>query len=207
MFRMNVPEMLISSQRTQTTCWPISSSLAMREARRPSRCPRVSTTTSFWKTIAPPAALGLSSGEPLGLIFSDDATQRPSGEPGATLGDSARLCLIHDGLPRGQAHLLFLAGGERGRPVLPQHPGWQGRQSRRDVRQPPFSSAAPGGGAQPWLAEEGRRGWAGGRAGGGGGPGWSVGAMLARQLRHAPFPRCARRQRTFTRTHHQAAPG
>ena len=71
-----------------------------------------------------------------------------------------------------------------------------------------FLPAAPGGSAQPWLVEEEHRGWAGGRAGGGGGgPGWSVGALLARQLRHAPSPRCSWRQRTFTHTHHQAAPG
>lgn len=41
------PEMFSSSVRTNTTRWPFNSSLAMTEAKRPTKWPRQSTITSF----------------------------------------------------------------------------------------------------------------------------------------------------------------
>mmetsp|Transcript_15567 Transcript_15567/g.50743 ORF Transcript_15567/g.50743 Transcript_15567/m.50743 type:complete len:200 (+) Transcript_15567:490-1089(+) len=51
LLRTSDPDTQSCSQRTTTTFWPQSSSLAMMLARRPSMCVRPSTRTLSWKTM------------------------------------------------------------------------------------------------------------------------------------------------------------
>ena len=51
LLRTKEPETTTCSQRTTTIFWPLRSSLAITDARRPSMCVRPSTSTTSWNTI------------------------------------------------------------------------------------------------------------------------------------------------------------